>query len=266
MLSFFKSKSNLTETEFAEKFFAKLKKKIKGLELVSINGLEVVTKFENSDNYQHFLNNSYAEYKNDPKDLKNIIEKYVFASKDIFLPKEPIKPNRIVPVIKDKRYLTESSKIIENFENTHVFEKYNSELYIFYAEDKENSISYFTKEEYSELNIDFKSIKETAIKNLNSTISKIEKHGENGYFMLTAGGAYEASLILLDIWNKENFPVNGNLIVGIPARDVVLITGTNDKENVEKLKKTINEINKTGDHIVSDKIFELKNGQFELWK
>lgn len=84
--------------------------------------------------------------------------------------------------------------------------------------------------------------------------------------MLTAGGDYESSLILFDIWDKENFPVNGNLIIGIPARDVILVTGTNDKENIDRLKKSIREINETGDHIVSDKIFEFKNGQFELWE
>lgn len=69
MFSFFKSKSNLTESEFAEKFFTELKRKVSGLELVSINGLEVTTKLKDSDNYHHFLDNSYAEYKNDPKDL-----------------------------------------------------------------------------------------------------------------------------------------------------------------------------------------------------
>ena len=212
------------------------------------------------------MDNSFAEYKNDPKDLKNVIEKYTLASKELFLSEESIQPNRIVPLIKDKRYFIQSSKIIENFENTFVYEKYNSELYIFYAEDKENSISYFTKEKYEELNTGLESIREKAIENLNSIVSKVERHGENGYFMLTAGGNYEASLILFDIWNKEYFPVNGNLIIGIPSRDVIIVTGTKDKENVERLKKTVNEINETGDHIVSDKIFEFKNGQFELWK
>ena len=51
MISFFKTKSNLTESEFAEKFFAELKKKVTGLELVSINGLKVITKLKDSDNY-----------------------------------------------------------------------------------------------------------------------------------------------------------------------------------------------------------------------
>lgn len=266
MFSFFKSKSNLTELEFTTKFFAELKKKVKGLELVSINGLEVTTKLKDTENYQHFLDNSYSEYKRDPKDLNNVIEKYTFAAKDLFLPEEPLQIGRIVPVIKDKRYLIESSKIIEDFENTHVYEKYNSELYIFYAEDKENTIRYFAKEEYEKLNNKTESIRKNAIENLNSVVSKMERHGDNGYFMLTAGGDYEASLILFDIWNQENFPVNGNLIIGVPARDVILVTGTNDKKNIEKLKKSIKEINESGDHIVSDKIFEFKNGQFELWE
>jgi hypothetical protein len=55
MLSFFKSKSNLSESEFSEKFFTELKQKVKGLKLVSINGLEVTTKLKDSDNYCNFL-------------------------------------------------------------------------------------------------------------------------------------------------------------------------------------------------------------------
>ena len=75
-----------------------------------------------------------------------------------------------------------------------------------------------------------------------------------------------SSLILLDIWNKENFPVNGEILIGIPARDVVLLTGSNDNENIERLKKKIKEINDCGDHIVSNSVFILKNGKFEKWK
>lgn len=266
MLSFFKSKTNLTELEFSEKFFAELKKKVKGIELVLINGLEITTKLKDSDNYRHFLDNSYAEYKNDPKDLINVIEKYTFGSKELYLPEQPVKLEKIVPVIKDKRYLIETSKIVENFENTHVYEKYNSELYIFYAEDKESSISYLTKERIEQLNIGIETLKQKSIENLNSVVSKMESHGENGYFMLTSGGDYESSLLLFDIWNKENFPVDGELIIGIPARDILLITGTNDLENIEKLKNTIEEINENGDHLVSDKIFIFKNGKFEVWK
>ena len=92
---------------------------------------------------------------------------------------------------------------------------------------------------------------------------EIERHGENCYYMLLADGNYESSMILLDIWNEENFKVNGDFVVGIPSRDLLIITGKNDAENIKKLKQTISEINENGDHLVSEKLFEYRNGKFE---
>ena len=80
--------------------------------------------------------------------------------------------------------------------------------------------------------------------------------------MLIADGNYESSLILLDIWNEENFEVNGEILIGIPSRDVLIVTGKDDYENIERLCNTINEINESGDHLVSKKMFEYNNGKF----
>ena len=263
MFSIFKSKSNLTKSEFAKQFFSELNKKVKELELVSIDELTVITKLKDSNNYQHFLNNCFSEYVREPKDLKNILERYTLSAKDLFQPEETVQIDRVIPIIKDKKYLIESSKIIDNFEDNHIYETYNSELYVFYAEDKEHTVSYLTKDKFELLRIDLDILKNKAIENLNQIVSNMERHGENGYFMLTSGGNYESSLLLLDIWNKENFPVNGEIFIGIPARDVILITGSKDYQNIAKLKETVKEINESGDHIISDKIFEFKNGLFE---
>ena len=266
MFSFFRSKSNLSTTAFANKYFYALKKKVPGLQLVSINGLEVITKVTDANECRNYLDNAFAEYRNDPKNLSSILEKYTNSAKDLFLPEEPVQMERIVPVIKDYRFMHEVSKINERYDVDYIYEQYNQDLYIFYAEDKENSISYLSKDNFDRLNMELEQLKAQAIENLDAVISKMERHGENGYFMVTAGGDYEASLILSDIWSKDNFPVNGELLIGIPSRDLLLVAGTEDADNIEKLANTIREINRNGDHIVSDKIFALQNGKFEVWK
>jgi len=265
MLSIFKSKSILSEIKFSERFYDGLKKEVVGLELVSINGLEVTTKVGGSEEYHHFLDNAYSEYRNAPKDLNNILEKYMHGAVELYLPEEPVQLGRIVPVIKDERFLIETAKLNSEFEAAYVYERYNSELLIFYAEDKQHTISYLNKTNFDALGISMESLHEHSIENLNTILPDMERHGEGGYFMLTAGGDYEASLILLDIWNKDNFPVDGEILIGIPARDVVLVTGTNDAENIARLVETVAEINETGDHIVSDKVFKLQDGKFEKW-
>jgi len=92
----------------------------------------------------------------------------------------------------------------------------------------------------------------------------MERQGEDGYYMLTAGGNYEASLLLADsIWNQENFPVDGELVTAIPARDVLLITGSNHKEGIDQMRKAVEDIYFNGSYSVSPELFVFKEGRFE---
>ena len=262
---FFRKKL-LSEADFAAKFAKQLIKNNKGLKIISISGLEVKSEF-NEGKYQHFLNNAYSEYINDSKFIKKIIEKYVISASEMFLPEELLDAERILPVIKDTRFLKSLEDINADFEENHIYEFYNEELIIFYVEDRENSIHYISKDDLEKINFSIKNLREKALENLSNDF-EMKRHGENGYYMLTVGGNYESSLILLDIWNHENFLVEGNIVIGIPSRDVLLITGNKDSMNLHRLYDSVQNINETRDHIVSDKIFEFKNGKFivmELW-
>lgn len=56
--------------------------------------------------------------------------------------------------------------------------------------------------------------------------------------MLVADGNYEASLLLADeIWQSKQIPVKGDYVVAIPSRDTLLITGSEDVENLAKIKE-----------------------------
>ena len=252
----------LNETEFSQEFAKRLILKVEGLKIYSINGLEIQTEFENSNEYKHFLNNCYSEYLREPNDIEEIFIKYLNASDSLYKPKENLNINDILPVIKDKRFIESIVEVSTEFEKNHLYEKYNDELYIFYVEDTETNINYINKEDFEKLNVEFKDLKKIAIKNLSDAI-EIEKHGAKGYYILLAGGNYESSLILLDIWNQENFKVNGEIVIGIPSRDLLIITGKDDFENIEKLKKTVIDTNENGDHCVSTKLFAYQKGKFE---
>lgn len=232
------------------------------MKIFSINGLEIQTEFGGSTEYRHFLNNCYSEYLRDPNDIEDIFIKYLNATDSIYAKNNGINPNDILPVVKDIRFLQNLIDLNDNFEENNVFEKYNDDLYIFYVEDTETNINYLTQEDFIKLNVEKSELQNIAINNLLNSV-EIEKHGDNGYYMLVVDGNYESSLILLDIWNQENFDVDGEIIIGIPARDLLLITGKNDLENLSKMKFTINEINNEGDHLVSTQLFEYKNGKFE---
>ncbi|OXA73898.1 hypothetical protein B0A67_02245 [Flavobacterium aquidurense] len=259
---FFKKKL-LSEDEFAKKFAKELLKKVNGLKITSINNLEIVSEYKGVNDYKHFLDNCYLEYVGEAKLINEIIGRYINAAYEIYLPKENVNSERFFPIVKDKRFIKGLHDTIVDFEKSHIFESYNDELFVFYAEDRENTIHYLSKDDLKEINFPIENLHNKAIQNLSDQL-EMNRHGENGYFMITAGGNYESSLILLDIWYHENFAVNGNFVIGIPARDILFITGSKDSENLHRLYDSVKNINETGDHIVSDKIFELRNGKFEV--
>ncbi|WP_281232359.1 DUF1444 family protein [Flavobacterium gelatinilyticum] len=258
---FFK-KRLLTETEFAVKFAKKLIKKVNDLKIISIEELHVKTQL-NGVEHQYFLNNAYSEYLMDSKLIKETMEKYLQSASEAFKPKEAVNIENVFPVVKDMRFFNNLKELKPEFETKHIYEFYNEELVVFYAEDKEYSIQYISKEDLAAVDFPLESLREKAVENLQNHL-KLERHGENGFYMITAGGNYESSLILLNIWHEENFPVNGDFVVGIPARDLLYVTGSRDSKNLHQLYDLIEKMNETGDHLVSDKIFEMRNGKFEI--
>jgi len=261
---FFKRK-NLTEEEFTAKFAKKLTVAIKGIEIIAVAALEIKSKLGDSDEHRHFLDNCYQEYLREPKNIKSIFQKYINGYKAGYAPKEAVNLDIILPIIKDQKFVNGLKGLNANFEKIHVFEKYNSELYIFYAEDKELSINYITQEDFQTLNISLDELREKAIENFNKQVV-MKKYGGDGYFMITAGGNYETSIILLNIWEKENFEVDGNIVIAIPARDMLLVTGSKDSKNLHKMYDVVEETLSTGNHLVSQKLFELVGDKFEIFK
>ncbi len=87
-----------------------------------------------------------------------------------------------------------------------------------------------THDDIKSLSIREDSIKQIAVRNLDNLLLSIQRNGGNGLYMLTAGGDYEASIILLDnVLTKSSLPIDGDFVIAIPNRDVLLITGSNDK-------------------------------------
>ena len=252
------------ELLFTEKYFECLNKLIENLTLIELSELIIKTEY-NDEIKTHYLDNAYSEVLRGSNETE-IIEKYLESTISLYQPKSKLDTERIIPNIKDSRYLTELKNINNGKIESLVYEKYNEDLYIFYAEDLEHSIEYLNQEDLTENNIQINSLKELSVNNLMDTIPNIERNGDNGYFWMLAGGLYESSLILnSSIWNYENFPVDGEIVIGIPSRDVLIITGSNDADNLKNLKGSVVDINETGDHIVSNKLFVFRNGQFEVF-
>lgn len=228
----------LSEQEFTKIYLDSLNQAYANVRFEIVNDMTIKASY-NGKELTKYLYNAYKEYESNPKSLSDILKKHISVSASLFNDKKAIRKENIIPIVKPIEYLDELRRLSkENGEEKEpwvVYENYNEELIIVFGEDTENSIEYFSLEKFAELNINKDTLLEFSVKNLQRILPEIEKNNENSLYMLVTGGDIESSLILLpNLWSKQNFDIKGDIVVSIPNKDVIFITGSENKTELKK--------------------------------
>ena len=255
----------LSEIEFANKYLLALKEINPSVEYTLAPDLSVNAKYKGID-YSHFPDNAYREYLMEPDSIDLVLMKFTQTANDLYKENKGINARNIIPVIKSADFIDEVKKLVGKTDSTKsspIFEKYNDELLIVYAEDSEKNISYFTQDNFNKLHISRDSIEALALDNLDRMLTRTERIGDEGRYMVTAGGSYEASLLLLNsFWSRKNFPVKGDIVVAIPNRDMLLITGSKDKANIDWMRARAQVAYDSGSYQISPNLFRWTGQKF----
>ena len=258
----------LTPNEFTKEFVRSLRKAYPEIHVQIVNDLELKLTSADGRDSSAFLNNAYDTYKQDPKAKQDVLHKFVSAFAETVADSgKAVDRTRVVPVIKDRPWLEEvrqtlakdgAKKLPEP-----VFEDYNSDLVIVYAEDSQKNMRYVPAADFEAAKIKKSDLRGLACENLKRLLPKIERVGANGLYMINAGGDYEASLLLLDsLWTDGQMQVQGDFVVAIPTRDLLLVTGSRDSQGIEKLKQVVEQAAKDGSYRLTSKLFVYRNGKF----
>jgi uncharacterized protein YtpQ (UPF0354 family) len=262
-------KEILSATEFANKYLLALKKNNPTVDYSLAPDLSVNAKYNGSD-YTHFSDNAYREYLTEPDSIDQVLAKFTQTADEVYKESTEVNIKNIIPVIKSADFIDEVKELVGATDSTKslpIFEKYNDELLVVYAEDDEKSIRYFTQNEFNKLHISRDSIAVIALDNLDRILTKAERTGNNGRYMVTAGGTYESSMLLLNsFWSNKNFPVKGDIVVTIPNRDVLLITGSKDKPNLDWIRARAQESYDSSSYQVSSSLFRWNGKKFSKFK
>jgi uncharacterized protein YtpQ (UPF0354 family) len=171
------------------------------------------------------LANFYTIYSNDPERLKDLIHTKVAML--VSPSRTTFDPARVIPVVKDREWLRQYQEKVKaaGGKQEQLVEDLNSELVISYAEDTPHAMYHLTTDDYSGHR---RKLRTFAIKNLLRVLPKIEMHVVNEYLsIVSAGEDYTPSLLLLDdLWTGGQIKVKGEIVVAVPARDVILVTGS----------------------------------------
>lgn len=250
------AESTLDESAFTQRY---VKAVITKAEVASaqIKGrLEVEMTYSGGGTSTTYLNNAYMNYLSDPEELDVIIEAYISAlTKSSSDAKANIDKANIFPVIKDSGYINHITELMsEDGELPFFYEKLNNVLYILYAIDTPSSIKFMPKEDIANLDVKEEELRNLSMSNLMNAIESLQIKGDPSTIsMVVADGTYEASFLIYDaLWTKETFPVKGDIVVYVPSRDVVIVTGSEDADSLATVKGIVHNPENKWPHAVTN--------------
>ena len=197
-------------------------------------------------------------YRSSPGELDAIINAYINAltksSSDV---KSNIEKEHIFPVIKDRGYMEHITKLMNHSSKGELpfyYEKLNDVLYVMYAIDTPSAIKFMPKEDINALGVEEGELRNLSMANLMNANESLQIQGDRSTVsMVVADGIYEASFLLYDdLWTKENFPVKGDIVVYVPSRDVLIVTGSEDTESLETVRGIVHNPESQWSHAVTD--------------
>lgn len=250
--------------EFTEKVARALAAKLPAQTITIAGELELAIKRADGSQISLSLGNRYHDYARDPASLQAIVNTYAAGIAESATAGTAAKVDRarIVPVIKDRRWLAETRRMLKASGKEPVFEDLNSELVVVYAEDSSKRVRYLTDSE--DLGVARKDLRKLAVANLGRILPKVEmRQHDDAFALLSAGGDYEASLLLFDdIWNGGQIKVDGDIVVAVPAKDVLLVTGSHNRKGLEVVRQLAAKFAGQQRYALTDVLFVYRNGRF----
>ena len=264
------TKNKLTHEEFCELCAQAIQEAfgIGNVEQTSLGEFEV--KDKNGKPQTIYVENTWRQFKNMPDARVEAVERLlrVFTS-SVDQQNQLPELTSIVPMIKDIEYFNESLKNNSRKQPSDapfVSEHFVGDLWIVYAIDSEAAILTLMKTQLEQLKLEFSQLKPLAVENLKRILPPVEQYGEGPVFMLTAGGDYVASLLLLDeIWQQCKESVEGDIVAAVPSRDVLMFTGSNSQEGILALRKAVDNLSQNSAYLISNTMLRLHSDGWKVY-
>jgi len=258
----------LTPIQFTEELAASLRLVLGNSAVEIVPPFEIKLADELGKESSCYTDNAYGLYLISPEQKSETIQKFTGSFLETQVSnREPIDPKRIVPVLKGKGWgekvnqglaMRDAKKSIE-----YVSESYNDELDIVYAEDNPKSVRYLSGSDLEKIHLQKSELLRLACANLKQILPTPEIEQRHGTFRLMAGGDYDASLLLLeDVWRNDRIQVAGEMVVAVPARDMLLIVGSQDSLGLNQLKQTAKRIFAQAPYGLTARLFVYRDNTF----
>jgi len=153
-------------------------------------------------------------------------------------------------------------------EQSPVVDAFIGELSVFYGFDSPTGIAFVNPLDLKALGIARDEVRKLAVANYRRLYTGLRlERLRPGLFLVVDGGELESNILLDAVfWERQKLSISGELIAAAPARDVVLFSGSNPRENVAELRRIADQIFRKGqENLLSSNLYVWRGGRWEVF-
>jgi hypothetical protein len=212
----------------------KIKPQVPGPFRLELEGMDTETSILN-------LGNAYARYKSAPDSLEDVAADFAAVAKKMTSPltAAAARPETLMPAVRDLEYIRVLQASTQKFEGEHKGDEMAvlplfGELGIVLAFDTESSTEFATWQRIEGLGINRNEALALALRNFEHIAVDPDIYEFKGFVGLDGGGSYQATLLLTDAyWERQKFPLKGDLVAFPVTRDAMFLTGSEEADGLK---------------------------------
>jgi len=258
---------------FSDAYIARLHELAPRYEVRRSDPMELNVASEEGAELSVHLASSYSDYLSDVSRLAEVLDISISGVQQAIRSEldTELRIEQILPVVKDKAYVSDEAQSLQlkqgaDADNGLYSESLNSDLVVLYVQDNKRSVRFLSKASVASLALPAAELRVRAVNNFRQRLSGIQSQQKDDVYLLQLDAFYEASLLLVDeIWQSPALKVDGDIVVAVPARDVLMVSGT-DSANLDELRVMAADIAQRTGHVVSPQLFVRREGKWLLFK
>jgi uncharacterized protein YtpQ (UPF0354 family) len=147
-----------------------------------------------------------------------------------------------------------------------VLDGYMDDLAVGYTAGPPYGEHLLTWDDLDRMQMSRRELRNAAAGQLDQMLDEVRVHGQPPVLMLSFDGL-ESSLLLSEVfWDELAESVPGELVIGAPARDVVIITGSRSRAGLEKARRAVDRVFfARGPHLLVPDLLIWRDGEWDLF-
>ena len=254
----------ISRLEFRDAYAARVEKAIPGVKIVRKGESELQLTLPDGRTMTAFLDNAYADYRKDPTDLDELLGRHarsiVAASQD-----RPLVAERLVVIVRHEDFVAHGMDLSDlNEGDVPITRPIGGGLIAIIAQDEPESVSMPPRSTLVERFGNEDRIWALALANTPRFVGElqVERLGDSSILLVAGQPSYAPSLLVLDQWNSEALAGEGNPVVIVVDRDIIIVTRDRDPETLLAMGRVLEGLRQDGTPAISDAVLVLKNGEW----